>query len=268
VLPGPPGELRRLWPRALETPIVQAVVARTEAPERRSLRFFGVGESAVAKVFEAAGGDGGDCQATICARELEVHVDLLVERGGEEQANHIDAALTSELGEFLFARDERPVEQIVLDLCVAQGVRLASAESCTGGLVAALLTSIPGASDAFVGGVVAYADAAKRDALDVPADVLSAHGAVSAEVARALALGVRGRFGAEVAVAVTGVAGPGGGSADKPVGLVFVHAAAPWGEEALRLEGASDRETIRRRAAKSALHLARRLLEQNRHSSV
>jgi nicotinamide-nucleotide amidase len=268
VLPGPPGELRRLWPRALETDIVRGLVAGEHQPDKRTLRFFGIGESAVAKVFDAAGGEGPGCLATICAREFEIHVDVLVEPGGEAQAARIEEALATELGAFLFARDERPVEQIVLDLCGVRGVSLASAESCTGGLVAALVTALPGSSEAFLGGVVAYSDDVKQAALGVSAEVLAEKGAVSPEVAVALAAGVRERLGADVGVGVTGVAGPGGGSEDKPVGLVYLHASAPWGEESLRLEGASDRDTVRMRATKSALHLVRRLLEQNRHSSV
>jgi nicotinamide-nucleotide amidase len=268
VLPGPPGELRRLWPRALETAAFRALQGRTEVTERRSLRFFGIGESTVASAFAAAGGDGDGVEATICARDFEIHVDLMVEPGGEERASQLEEALAAELGAFLFARDERSVEEIVLEGCREAGVTLATAESCTGGLVAALLTAIPGSSAAFLGSVVSYADSVKEDGLGVPGELLAAHGAVSAEVAGAMAHGARERLGADVAVAVTGIAGPDGGSAEKPVGLVYFHAVAPWGEEALRIDGAADRETVRQRAAKSALHLVRRLLEQNRHSSV
>lgn len=268
VLPGPPGELRRLWPGALETQAFSLLQARTHAPERRRLRFFGIGESSVAQVFEDAGGDGDGCEVTICARELEIHVDLLVSPGGEERARVLEEALASALAPHLFSRGEESVEQLVLDGCAERGVRLATAESCTGGLVAELLTALPGSSDAFLGAVVAYGNSVKEDVLGVSAELLETVGAVSPEVAKAMAYGVRDRLGAEVAVSVTGVAGPDGGSEDKPVGLVYLHAVAPWGEEALRIEGAADRETVRRRAAKSALHLVRRLLEQNRHSSV
>jgi nicotinamide-nucleotide amidase len=180
----------------------------------------------------------------------------------------LEEAFTRELAAFLFARDHRPVEAIVLDLCRDAGVRIACAESCTGGLVGALLTAVPGSSAAFLGSLVAYADEVKRDVVGVPAALLLEHGAVSAEVAQALAAGARERTGAEVGIGVTGIAGPDGGSEEKPVGLVYVHASAPWGEEALELRGATDREAVRQRAAKSALHVARQLLEENRHSSV
>jgi nicotinamide-nucleotide amidase len=268
VLPGPPGELRRLWPRALDTEPFRGLQARTEAPRRQTLRFFGLGESTVAQAFSRAGGDGGGVEVTICARDFEIHVDLIVSPEGDERARALEDALASELAPFLFSRDERPVEQIVVDLCRAQEVSLGTAESCTGGLVATLVTALPGSSAVFHGAIVSYANSVKEEALGVPAALLAAHGAVSPEVAQAMAHGAREALGVDVAVSVTGVAGPDGGSAEKPVGLVYFHAVAPWGEEALRIEGAADRETVRQRAAKSALHLVRRLLEQNRHSSV
>jgi nicotinamide-nucleotide amidase len=132
--------------------------------------------------------------------------------------------------------------------------------------VAARLTEVPGSSEVFLGGVVAYADAVKRQELGVSEELLAAHGAVSAETAAAMAEGVRRRLGADVGVAVTGVAGPGGGTEEKPVGLVFFHAAGPEGEEALRFELPGDREWIRTRSAVTALHLVRRLLEKDARS--
>ena len=155
----------------------------------------------------------------------------------------------------------------MLDLCRARGLTLATAESCTGGLVSARLTAIPGSSAVYLGGVVAYSDEVKERELGVPARLLQEHGAVSAEAAQAMAQGVRERLGADVGVAVTGVAGPGGGTEEKPVGLVFVHAAGPDGEEARRTELPGDREMVRGRATAAALHLVRRLLE-NRHTST
>jgi nicotinamide-nucleotide amidase len=145
---------------------------------------------------------------------------------------------------------------------------LATAESCTGGLVGARLTSVPGSSEAFVGGVVAYDDGVKRDQLGVPGALIERHGAVSAEVAEAMAAGARERLGADVAVAVTGVAGPGGGTPDKPVGLVHLHASGPDEGRSQRLDLPGDREAIRVRATASALHLVRELLSQKRDDRV
>ena len=203
---------------------MQEVLARAPAVDRRVLRFFGTPESAVAKALEEAGGDGGGVTATICAREFEIHVDLVVDPGAEARADAIADALRGSLGRHLFGEDERHIAEIVLDLGRERGLTIAAAESCTGGLVSARLTAIPGASEVFVGGVVSYADEVKESALGVPREILERHGAVSAETAKAMAEGVRERLGADVGVAVTGVAGPDGGTAEKPVGLVFVHA--------------------------------------------
>jgi nicotinamide-nucleotide amidase len=265
VLPGPPGELRRLWPNALASEPVQAVVARARPPERRALRLFGVSESAVAQALAEAGGEPDGVEVTICARDFEIHVDLVVERGAEPRADEVERLLAGELDRYVYGRDERPVEVHVLELCRERALRLATAESCTGGLVAARLTSVPGSSDVVLGGVVAYADDVKRAELGVPDDVLARHGAVSAETAQAMAQGARSRLGADVVVSVTGIAGPGGATAEKPAGLVFLHAVGPDGERAADFSFPGDRETVRRRAATTALHLVRRLLSQSRH---
>jgi nicotinamide-nucleotide amidase len=264
VLPGPPPELQRLWAVALETEPVRRVLARAQAPTFRRLRFFGASESAVAKALADAGGDGDGVEATICARDFEIHVDIVVERGAEERADALSARLVEPLERYLFSTDERRVEELVLDLCRAHDWTLATAESCTGGMVAERLTSVPGSSDAFLGAVVAYSDAVKTSELDVPADVLERHGAVSAETAAAMANGTRKRLGADVAVSVTGIAGPGGGTKEKPIGLVFLHAESPQGSRSADFVFPGDRESIRRRAAVTALHLVRGLLHQSR----
>ena len=266
-LPGPPRELRRLWPRALESAPVRRVLARAPARDHLVLRFFGTPESQVAEALAQAGGDGEGVEATICAREFEIHVDLFVEPGATERGAAIADSLRDQLGRYLFGEDERTVAEIVLDRCRELGLTLATAESCTGGLVAGRLTAVPGASDAFRGGVVAYANDVKEADLGVPAETLERHGAVSAETAAAMAKGVRRRLGAEVGVAVTGIAGPDGGSPEKPIGLVYLHASSPQGEEARHLDLPGDREMIRGRATAAALHLVRRLLEK-RHTSA
>ncbi len=261
VLPGPPGELQRLWPRAVETGPMQAVLARTVEPQRRVLRLFGVSESAVAKALADAGGDGDGVEVTICARDFEIHVDFIVEPGMEARADELEASFLAPIESDLFGRDERSVQELVLERCRAAGLTLGTAESCTGGLVAGRLTSVPGSSDVFRGGVVAYEDDVKARLLGVPLELLAAHGAVSAEVAAAMSAGVRERLGVDVAVSVTGIAGPGGGTPEKPVGLVFLHAAGPMGERAVRIEIPGEREWVRARSAATALHLVRRLLE-------
>ncbi len=261
VLPGPPGELQRLWPRAVSSEPLQRVLAGTTTPDRRVLRFYGVSESVVAKALADAGGDGDGVEVTICARDFEIHVDLIVEPGATERAASLEGELVAPVADYLFGRDERSVQELVLELCRLRGLTLGTAESCTGGLVAGRLTSVPGSSDVFRGGLVAYDNDVKEAVLGVPADLIGAHGAVSAEVAAAMAHGARERLGVDVAVSVTGIAGPGGGTPEKPVGLVFLHVAGPMGERALRIELPGDREVIRSRCTVAALHLVRRLLE-------
>ncbi|MDX6482196.1 MAG: nicotinamide-nucleotide amidase [Gaiellaceae bacterium] len=261
VLPGPPPELQRLWPNALASEPVRELLARTTPPDRRVLRLFGLSESAVARALDEAGGDGDGVEVTICAREFEIYVDLVVEPGGEERANALENELGTRLEQWIFSRDERSVEEHVLALARARGLTIATAESCTGGLVAARLTRVPGSSESFLGGVVAYADAVKTSELDVPAETLAEHGAASAETAEAMAEGARRRLGADLAVAVTGVAGPEGGTAEKPVGLVHLHVSGPDGSQARTLDVPGDREQVRTRATVTALHLLRRLLE-------
>jgi nicotinamide-nucleotide amidase len=268
VLPGPPSELRRLWAAAVESGLLRGVLARGRPPERRTLRFYGVSESAVARALEEAGGDGDGVEATVCARDFEIHVDLVVGEAGAARAGAIATGLRERVGEFLFSEDERTVAEIVLQLCRERDLTLAAAESCTGGLVAATLTAVPGSSDVFRGAIVAYADDVKTQELGVPADVLAAHGAVSAETAAAMAAGVRGRLEADLGVSDTGVAGPGGGTPEKPVGLVYLHAAGPDGELAADFSVLADREAVRTRAAVAALHLVRRLLSHSRDGSV
>ena len=259
VLPGPPAELQRLWPRALETEPVRRVLAQATPPEHRVLRFFGASESEVARVLADAGGEPPGVTATVCAREFEIHVDLY------GSADELADTLRERLGRHLFSEEERGVEEIVLDLCRTRGWTLATAESCTGGMVAARLTSVPGSSEVFLGSVVAYADEVKQRELGVDAETLERYGAVSAETAAAMASGARTRLRADVAVSVTGIAGPGGGTAEKPVGLVYVHGETPEASHGIEFTYGQDRDSIRRRATVASLHLLRRLLSQSRH---
>jgi nicotinamide-nucleotide amidase len=264
-LPGPPGELQRIWRNALERPELQEVFARASNPSHRILRFFGLPESAVAGVVAQAGGEAEGLEVTICAHDLEVQIDLVIPPGAEQQAERVREALRTAHPRALFAEDEEPVEALVLEQARTRGWSIATAESCTGGMVSARLTKVPGSSDAFKGGVVAYDDEIKVKALGVPEDVLERHGAVSPETAEAMARGAAKRLGTDIAVSVTGVAGPGGGSPEKPVGLVYLHAVTPDDSHGMELRLPGNRDAVRRRAAVSALHLLRRLLTQSRH---
>ena len=264
-LPGPPYELQRLWPAALESPPLLRLLERVPPFERRTLRYYGLSESTLAAALASAGGDGGGVTVTICARDRELIAELFVDPGAEAHADELVNALAAAGQDALFARDERPIEQIVLELAGERGLTLATAESCTGGLVGARLTEVPGASDVFSGAVVAYANAAKVALLGVSPETLQERGAVSAESALEMATGARRALGAGMALSVTGIAGPAGGSAEKPVGLVFFCATCEEAtvEQEIRFSG--NRDQIRRYATVAALHLMRRLLAQIGH---
>lgn len=261
-LPGPPNELRRLWQDVVGSDAFGRVLARARRPRHRVLRFFGPSESAVARALEAAGGEGGGVQVTVCAHDLEIRVDLLAGANGDGRAEEVARSLRAAFAAELFAEDERTVQELVLALCRGREWTLATAESCTGGLVGARLTDVPGSSDVYLGGVVAYSDDVKRRSLGVPEELLREHGAVSAEVAAAMAAGARAELDAHVALAVTGIAGPGGGTPDKPVGLVFIAVESPEGRVVERFGLPGDREAVRARATALALHTVRRLLSQ------
>ena len=214
----------------------------------------------VAQAFAEAGGDGDGVETTICARDFEVVVEILADPTAGKHAQKLAAALGSRLERYLYSDDGRTIEQVVLELCRERGLTFGTAESCTGGLVVARLTAVPGFSGTTLGGIVAYSNELKERELGVPAELIVEHGAVSAEVAEAMAHGARARLGVDVAVAVTGVAGPGGGTEEKPVGLVYFHAVAPWAEHGSSFSFPGDRDSIRRRSVVGALHLVRRLL--------
>ena len=257
VLPGPPSELAGMWQTAAARTAVAGVLARAGRMERRTLRVYGTSESAVANAFRDAGGDERGTLTTICAHRLEIEVTIRASSGDVAAADALADGMAARLGPAVYARDERQLEVHLIDALRARGWRVATAESCTAGLVAARITEIPGSSDVLAGGIVAYANDIKRALLDVPVSLLDAHGAVSAECAEAMAQGARRRLGTDAAVAVTGIAGPGGGTPEKPVGLVYFHVSTPAGERALKQVFPPRRETVREWASTVALQLLR-----------
>jgi nicotinamide-nucleotide amidase len=257
VLPGVPSELRRLWMDAPAHPRLAGLFGRAVPRERLLLRTYGISESRVADIFAASGGDPDGVETSICARNYEIEIDVRADPAARPRGEELWRRMRETLGDHVFATDERPLPELVLALAREQGLTLATAESCTGGLVAGELTSIAGSSDVVAGGAVTYSNELKQRLLGVPADLLERHGAVSAEVAEAMAEGARERLGAQVAVSVTGVAGPGGGTPEKPVGLVFLHVAGPRGGSGHRMQWPGDRGVVRRRATVAALHQLR-----------
>ena len=261
VLPGPPSELARMWADVPSHPLLAPLLA-APARRRRLLRLYGVPESSLANAHAELGGDPPGVDTTICASRAEIEVLVRYEPAREEDAARIVDGLRARFGDGVYAADdERRLEEHVVDALRERGLTLGTAESCTAGLVAARVANVPGASDVLLGGVVAYANDVKQRQLGVPAAVLEAHGAVSAETARAMAEGVRSALGVDVGVSVTGIAGPGGGSPEKPVGLVYVGVSGPAGSDAVEHRfGEAGRDNVREWSVTSALHLVRRLV--------
>ncbi len=262
VLPGPPRELRPMWPRALESGPVQAVLARATPLLAYTVRMFGIPESEIAKSLreiEADGVDLGRVEITTCLRRGEIEIDVRYRAEAAPVAEEVRAGLAGRHSRHLFSLDGETIDSQLAGLLA--GRRLALAESCSGGLLAARITDPPGASAYFAGGVVAYSNAAKAELLDVDPALIEAHGAVSPEVAEAMSRGALGRLEADVAVSITGIAGPDGGSEEKPVGYVCFDARLADGASIARAPVIpGNRDDIRERSALVAMHLLRTLL--------
>ena len=259
MLPGPPRELRPMFDT-----FVVPLLKREFAGETficRTLLTTGIGESRVQEMVEA------DLQPLVarglevgyCARPGAVDVRLVASGvAAEKLVSEAEAVVQKNLGENIFGADDEEIEQVVVKLLAQRKKTLALAESCTGGLIASRLTDVPGASEVFLGGVVSYANAAKEKLLGVRAETLAAHGAVSEAVAREMAVGAREKFGADLALAVTGIAGPAGGTAEKPVGTVFIALATASGVEVKKFLNVWDRATFKQVTATQALEWLRR----------
>ena len=262
VMPGPPRELHRMWPPALATEAAREVLGRAEPYAGTMLRLFGVPESEIARSLleiEAEGVDLEPLEITTCLRRGELEIEVRHRPGAEAELEALIAGVERRHGRFLFSRDGSTIDEQLASLL--EGHKIATAESCTGGLLAARLTELDGASAYVQGGAVSYSNEAKTEALGVPPAMIAEHGAVSNEVAEAMADGALERFEADIAVGITGIAGPAGGTEEKPVGYVCVCVKTADGGKLARdpvIPG--DRADIRERSALLAMHLVRRIL--------
>ncbi|KQS66908.1 competence/damage-inducible protein A [Modestobacter sp. Leaf380] len=259
VLPGPPPELQAMWPAALAAEPVRAVLARATELRQDTLRLWGTPESELAATLRRIDDQLTGLEVTTCLRDGELEIVTRYAPDAADAYARLVDAVRGDFGGTLFSEGE-DVDTLVTRALADHGWTVATAESCTGGLLAARLTGRPGASSAVLGGVVAYANTAKEQLLDVPVALLEAHGAVSPEVARALAEGARSRFGADVGIGVTGIAGPGGGTADKPVGTVHLVAVGPDGVASRSLVVPGDRTAFRTRTVTVGMQVLRSLL--------
>ncbi|HMC06124.1 MAG TPA: competence/damage-inducible protein A [Solirubrobacterales bacterium] len=261
VLPGPPRELQAMWPEALETEPVRDVLSRAKPFHGYTLRLVGIPESEIAKTLRGveAKRDLSALEITTCLRGGELEVDVRHRDGAEGAAAAVRAAIAERHAHHLFSQDGTTIDELVADLL--RGRSLGLAESCSGGLLAARLTRRPGASEYVAGSVVAYSNRAKSDLLGVDPALIERHGAVSPEVAEAMADGALARFEADVAVSITGIAGPDGGTKEKPVGYVcFCAKLADGGRLARDPVIPGGRDDIRERSALVGLHMLRVVL--------
>lgn len=261
VLPGPPRELQPMWSRAVATESVQQAISGRTVYRQDMVRMFGLAESGLAETLREAQSSvaGFDAlEITTCLRRGELEIVTRYEPGAADAYRDLLALLRDRHGSAVFSEDGATVDDQIAALLA--GRRIATAESCTGGLLAARLTDRPGSSDYMAGGVVAYANEAKAELLNVDPVLIAEHGAVSEPVAESMVAGALHHFGADVAVAITGVAGPGGGTPDKPVGTVCfsVRAEGVTLTRTVRLPG--NRSDIRERSTTVAMHLLRRAL--------
>lgn len=262
VLPGPPRELQPMWGAAVETPAVREVLDRATPLRQYTMRMFGVPESEIAKSLREIEGDGvnlAGVEVTTCLRRGEIEIDVRYRDAALEVAEAVRDGLVRRHPRETFSVDGETIDAQVATLLL--GHRLGLAESCSGGLLAARITDLAGASEYFGGGVVAYSNEAKAELLGVDPGLIATKGAVSPEVAEAMAIGALERFDADVAVSVTGIAGPGGGSEEKPIGYVCFNARLADGTAIARdpvIPGG--RADIRERSALVGMHLLRQLL--------
>lgn len=265
VLPGPPRELQPMWRTAVETDAVREAIAGRTTYRQGTVRMFGLPESGLADTLrDAEEGIGGfdRLEITTCLRRGEIEMVTRYEPDAVDVYGQLLELLRERHGRDLFSEDGSRVDDQVARLLA--GRRLATAESCTAGLLAARLTERPGSSSYVAGGVVAYANEAKVELLDVDSRLIEEHGAVSEPVAEAMAEGALRRFEADTAVAITGIAGPDGGSEEKPVGTVCWSVKLGDGRSftrTVRLPG--DRADIRDRSTTVAMHLLRRVLSES-----
>ena len=263
MLPGVPRELRGMTDDALMPLLAELGVGGDKVIRSRTLRSNGVAESllqdrlagltlpAEATLAYLPGVDGVDLRITMEARDIA---------SADRDLDRIASQLRERVGDTVYAEGDVDIAAVLLDLCRARRLKIGVAESCTGGLLGARLTTIPGSSDVFIGGVIAYANSVKVRELGVPLDELNTFGAVSEQVVRRMAIGARQKLDTDLGLAITGVAGPGGGTPDKPVGLVWIAAAIGDRVESRRFQSVGDRGEVRYRAAQAVMDLARRLI--------
>jgi nicotinamide-nucleotide amidase len=260
LLPGPPREMKPIFD-ALVAPILKQR-SGDMLIVRRTLSIFGLGESAVDELAAPIYTKYQNPSTTILFKDGQIELHLTAQARNESETvkllDELAGRLDEVLGEYIFSRNNETLEEVVGQWLKMRGYTLATAESCTGGLLAGRITETPGSSEYFLEGVVSYSNEAKIDLLGVPKELIETHGAVSEQVVRAMAEGIRKRAGSTFGIAVTGVAGPGGGSPEKPVGLVYIALADDSQTTTRKFIFPGDRQFIRTLSVNAALDMVRR----------
>ena len=264
MLPGVPREMRGLLADELIPRLARRIVGPPRVVRSRTVRTTGIAESMIPQLLgDAAHGLPGTTLAYLPSQEgtdLRLTCQALGEAESEAALSAGVLRLRERVARYVYGEESEDLADVVLGLCRERRLRIAVAESCTGGLLGARLTAVPGSSDVVQGGVIAYSNAVKQSLLGVLRGSLEAHGAVSEEVAREMAVGARSRLGTEIGIAITGIAGPGGGTADKPVGLVWIAIDVAGDLSTYGGRFLGDRAEIRFRATQAALDMVRRAL--------
>jgi nicotinamide-nucleotide amidase len=260
VLPGPPYELQGMWDRVVADPVVDAALGAREELRQRTMRLWGVPESELAAAMRDHEAELVALEITTCLRGGELEVVTRFAPDAQDAYDGFGKVVAERFSPELFSADCRTVDEIVADALLERGLTIATAESCTAGGLASRLTDRPGSSAYLLGGMVVYSNAMKTELAGVPAELIESVGAVSAEVALALAEGARDRVGADIGVGITGIAGPDGGTPDKPVGLVHFCVASDREPLARKVIVPGSRADVRARSVTIALHLVRRVL--------
>ena len=260
VLPGPPRELQGMWPDALAHPIVATALAGREELRQSTIRLWGTPESELAATLREHESALDDLEVTTCLRGGELEIVTRYGPGAQGGYDEFERIIRAAYLGTAFSWDGRTVDEVIAQALIGQRLTIATAESCTAGLLAGRLTDLAGSSAYVLGGLVVYSNEAKHDLAGVPSALIASVGAVSPEVAEALARGAQSRLGADVGVGITGIAGPGGGSPEKPVGLVYVCVAGPSATISRKLNVPGSRGDVRARTVLVALHMIRELL--------
>jgi len=266
-LPGPPNEMVPMVTESVEPYLREKLGSTAGIIKSKVLRTTGIGESAMEQKVKDLLRSANPTIAPLAGMG-EAHLRITAKAANEETADamiaKVEVELRERLGDCIYGTDDETLEQVVVRELIARGLKIGLAESCTGGLISDRITDTPGSSAAFMAAVVSYSNNSKNKLLGVPADLIDKHGAVSAPVAEAMARGARGAAGADIGIGVTGIAGPGGGTPAKPVGLVYIALSRserehPESERTYSQEFifSGDRRFIKRRASQAALTMLR-----------